>query len=212
MPSTVKSKLWFARIDGEKDFLIEKCKEIRQWIDLERAYGMYHTGEKKENPHCHIALELKTELQKQSLDVRLKKIFKIEKKSQFSSKVWDGADGAISYMFHELSDIVVINKDFTEEYLTKCRELNIQVQKVVDQIKDKAPKRVVDRLVGGYGNDHPDRKHILTDMLNLIRSGEMYEQGDYKLKSMVEEVYLKTRSQDAWDDYCEERFRNIFRD
>lgn len=212
MPSVVRSKMWFTRIDGNKEFLIEKCKEMKGWLDCKRAYGMYHTGEKKENPHCHIVIELETELQHQSFNARIKNLFKIEKRSQYSSKVWDGGEGAVSYMFHELSDIVVINKDFDEGYLSKCRELNNHVQKVVDQVKDRAPKRVIDRLVEGYGNDQPSRREILKDMLNLIRSGEMYEQGDYRLKSMVEEVYLKTRSQDAWDDYCEERFRNIFRD
>jgi len=91
MPSVARSYKWFIRIDGNKEDLVERCKTMLGWIDTAKAYGMYHTGQTKENPHCHIVLELTSELQKQTIDTRLKKLFKIEKKSQYSSKVWDVA-------------------------------------------------------------------------------------------------------------------------
>lgn len=209
MPSIARSTKWFIRIDGNKDDLTERCKDMKGWIDCKRIFGMYHTGETKENPHCHIVLELTSELQKQSLDTRLKKLFKIEKKSQYSSKVWDGERSAVSYMFHEPDANVIVNKDFSEEELDKCKELNASVQRVVAINKDRAPGRAVQRVIDYFGNEVPTRKDIGLRFLNMIREGEIYEPGNFQLEKYIEEVYLKTRPANEWDDYCEERLHKI---
>lgn len=209
MPSVARSYKWFIRIDGNKEDLVERCKTMLGWIDTAKAYGMYHTGQTKENPHCHIVLELTSELQKQTIDTRLKKLFKIEKKSQYSSKVWDGADSAISYMFHEPDFVVVCNKGFTEEYLTKCKQLNESVQQVIQINKDRAPGRAVNKVIDYFTGEKPTRKDIIRKFLDMIREGEMYEPGNFQLEKYMEEVYLKTRPADEWDDYVDERCSKI---
>jgi len=170
---------------------------------------MYHTGQTKENPHCHIVLELTSELQKQTIDTRLKKLFIIEKKSQYSSKVWDGADSAISYMFHEPNHIVIVNKGFTEEHLAKCKQLNESVQAVIQVNKDRAPGRAVNKVIEYFNGERPTRKDIICKFLEMIREGEMYEPGNFQLEKYMEEVYLKTRTADEWDDYVDERAAKI---
>lgn len=212
MPSIVKSSKWFVRVDGTRDYLTERCREITQWIDCDKILSLYHLGERKENPHIHFVLELKTELQKQSLDVRLKKIFNIDKKSNYSSKVWDGGESACSYMFHESPVHIVCNKGFTQEQLDRYKELHESVQKVVEINKSRAPGRQVDKLVAEYlqEGDTPDRKDIFRKFMEKIRDGEMYEPGDYQCTKMVEEAYMKTRGKDKWDDYVDERYHRLF--
>lgn len=212
MPSVVKSFKWFVRVDGNKDDLTNMCKEVKGWIDTKRMLSLYHTGETKENPHIHFVIELTSEIQKQSFDIRIKKVFKIEKKSQYSTKVWDGEQSACSYMFHESPHNIICNKDFTSEELDKFKELNESIQKVVELNKSRAPGRQVDRVVEEFRGDpiKPTRKDIFVKFMEKIRNGEMYEPGDYQITKYVEEAYMKTRGQDEWDDYVDDRYHKLF--
>lgn len=210
MPSVVKSFKWFVRVDGNKDDLTSMCSEVKGWIDTKRMLALYHTGATKENPHIHFVIELSSEIQKQSFDIRIKKVFKIEKKSQYSTKVWDGEHSACSYMFHESPHHIICNKDFTSEELDKFKELNASVQKVVELNKSRAPGRQVDRIVEEFGNDKPTRKDIFVRFMEKIKDGEMYEPGDYQITKYVEEAYMKTRGKDEWDDYVDERYHKLF--
>lgn len=212
MPSVVKSFKWFVRVDGNKEDLTSMCKEVKGWIDTKRMLALYHTGETKENPHIHFVIELTSEIQKQSFDIRIKKVFKIEKKSQYSTKVWDGEHSACSYMFHESPHNIICNKDFTSEELDKFKELNESIQKVVELNKSRAPGRQVDRVVEEFRGDQnkPTRKDIFVKFMEKIRMGEMYEPGDYQITKYVEEAYMKTRGKDEWDDYVDERFHKLF--
>lgn len=211
MPSVAKSTKWFIRVDGNKDDLTERCKEMKGWIDTHRIYGMYHTGETKENPHCHIVIELTSELQKQSMDVRVKKLFKIDKKSNYSSKVWDGSESAISYMYHEPDAVGIVNKGFSEDELDKCKELNASVQRVVALAKNKSPGKSVDKVIEHFRVEGytPSRRDIARQYLNMIRDGEMFEPGNWHLEKLIEEAYLKTRPASEWDDYVEDRVQKL---
>lgn len=212
MPSIARSSKWFVRVDGNRDYLADRCKEITGWIDCDKILSLYHVGESQENPHIHFVLELTSELQKQSLDVRIKKLFKIDKKSNYSSKVWDGGESACSYMFHESDVNIVCNKGFSEEQINRFKELNESVQRVVAINRARAPGRQADRVVEEFReeNSTPDRRDIFGKFMDKIRNGEMYEPGDYQLMKLVEEVYMKLRHPDQWDDYVDERYHKLF--
>lgn len=209
MPQTAKSNKWFVRVDGNKEFLEQKLKELKGAIDTEKILGLYHLGEKSDNPHCHFVITTSTEIQQQSFNIRVKKLFAIEKKSQFSVKVWNGEDGACSYMFHECNEVILINKGYSDDDISKFRELNSKVQEVI-AINKQRGGRVVDKLLERYGDDTPSRREILNDMLEMVRDGEMYEPGDYQLMKYVEEVYLKTTGKVDFEEYVEERYRKLF--
>lgn len=213
MPSIVRSYKWFVRVDGSAESLKEKCKSFSGQIDAVRMLSLFHMGETKENPHCHFVIELSSEIQKQSFDVRLKKTFDIEKRSQFSSKVWDGHESACGYMFHESPHNIICNKGFTSEEISRFIKINEDTQKVVDINKSRAPGRQVDRIVTEFnGEEPPTRYAIFKVVMQKIRDGEMYEPGDFQLPKIVEEIYGKTRDARGWVDYVEDRYRKLFRD
>lgn len=211
MPSTTRSSMWFVRADGNKSDLTDMCKTLSQCIDVERMLAMYHVGKTKENPHCHFVIKLKSEPQKQSFDVRLKKIFKVDKHTNYSSKVWDGKEAAISYMYHEDDAVVIANKDFSDEELDKCKELNAAVQRVVAVAKSKTPGKAVDKVIEYFGGEGitPTRRDIARQYLNMIRDGEMFEPGNWQMEKLIEEAYLKTRPASEWDDYVEDRIHKL---
>lgn len=217
MPSVVRSRMWFCRIDGPEEYLKEKSAQILQWLDTVRLLCAFHEGKANENPHIHFVLELSSELQKQSFDVRLKTLFKLTKASDWSSKSWDGAESACSYLFHE-NTTPFNNKGFTEEDIQRFSKLNEDVQKVVAVNKEKGPNRSVSRVLLKLQDAHAlgdisnaTREEILSLFVMDIYEGVMYEPGDFQLKRLVEEVYIKTRKKSDMPNYIMIRYNNLFR-
>lgn len=207
MPSVGTSSSWFVRIDGPHEFLKDKVKVVSGWIDTKRVLGCLHEGDKKDNPHVHFVIELTRELQKQSFDVRLKKLFGVSGTS-YSSKIWDGGDGACGYMFHESDDSVCINKGFSDEDIERFRELNKATQKVIAVNKEKASGRVVNRVLA-EANSEWSKADIARKLITMIREGDMYEPGDFMLKRYIEEIYCKSRSQEQFAGYLEDRIYRL---
>lgn len=193
--STVKSSMWFARIDGNKEFLSTKCKELANAIDTKAMLAFYHLGEKKDNPHCHLCIETTTLIQKQSFAVRLKTLFNIEKKSQYALQPWDGnrTAGAVSYMFHESEAIMLWNKGFTEDELNSARQSNDAVQRVVAINKEKASGKLVEKTYEYAQKELKtfDAVKIITFMLSEIKEGNNYHPGDFMLKKYLEEIEVR---------------------
>lgn len=190
MAKSVKSNLWFFRVDGNREFLTEKFRELSQNLDTMELLSVFHVGEKGEHPHAHCVVALNTSTQKQSFAIRLKKLFDIEKRHQYALDVWDGdkVKGATSYLFHEKDAPVLCNKGFTEEQLNEARMISDEVQKVVQRNKEKASGRLVERAIE---QNLSGRYDILCYMLNEIKEGKAYHPGNYKLKQYVEEVEIR---------------------
>lgn len=209
MPSSDRSGKWFCNVDGSHEFLSQKCKEMSGWIDCVRLLAAYHKGKTKENPHCHWVIELSSEIQRQSFAARIKKLFGIEKNTKgWSVQIWKD-DGACSYLFHEDEDCVIVNKGFSDEEIKKFKKLNEDVQKVVAINKERGASRVVDRLLENPMIRMMSQRQIFMELMAMIRKGEMYEPGDFKMKMLVDEIYIKSRSAEDFDRYCEERFERL---
>jgi len=196
MPSTVKSSNWFVRVDGNHEFLTTKLKAI-DWIDVKTLLGFLHQGDTKENPHTHFVISLSSELQKQSFDKRIKVLFNITKKSEYSSKVWDGGNEAIAYMFHEDTEPVV-NKGVLASTLVQAKEHNKVLQKVIAVNKEKTSGKLLDKILEKVDKDNT-LEEIAEVALDLIYEGSVYHPGDFKLKSVISDAYIKTRSKEEWD-------------
>lgn len=196
-PSTpaksVKGTCWFVRSDGSEEFLRQKCGELATWIDVKAVLAVYHVGGSKENPHCHAVVETTSEIQKQSWDIRIKKVFGIEKKSQYSTKLWDGIrdSGASSYLFHENTAVILVNKGWSSDEIDVAKATNEAVQKVVAVNKQRASTKLVDKALEHFANQHATRSEILKFMLLECRDGDSYYPGTFMLKKYVEEVQLK---------------------
>jgi len=190
---SLRSHFWFVRSDGSEEFLRQKCGELATWIDVKAVLAVYHVGSSKENPHCHACIELTSDLQKQSFDIRVKKLFGIEKKSQYATKVWDGVRdaGAASYMFHENTEIVLVSHGWSSDDLAAAKAANAAIQKVVAVNKERASTKLVDKAVAEFATKGATRRDILEYMLKECRDGNSYYPGSFMLKKYVEEVQLK---------------------
>lgn len=208
MPSVAKSFAWFVRVDGTHEWLKERVKVMLGWIDLVTLLACLHVGEKKDNPHVHFVIRLSSELQKQSFDVRIKKVFQGVSGSAYSSKPWDGGESACAYMFHESDDVVCGNKGYGEDDIARFRALNDATQKVIEVNKAKASGRIVDRVLQEATSEWT-KVEIARKMMTMIRDGEFYEPGDYVLKRYIEEVYMKTRTNAQFSDYMDERILRL---
>ena len=198
MPSIAKSTSWFVRITGTHQFLEEKVKILSQQIDVKRILSVLHQGDTKENPHCHFTIELTTVLQKQSFDARMKKLFLWEKACLYSSKPWDDKKEANSYMFHENTEPFV-SKGYNQDEISEFRQMNISVQKVIEINKGKASNRFANTIEAKC-NDDTTKEDIAEMFLEAIRMGEMYHPGNFRLKSMIAEIYIKTRDKQQWKE------------
>jgi len=210
MPSVTLSQMWFCRIDGAKEYLAEKIKLVANWVDTLQVLAAHHVGDKKENPHCHFVIKLSSNIQKQSFDTRFKKVFTPDKKSSWSTKVWDGAPAACSYLFHEDTADVLVNKGFSDDEIASFKKLNSDTKKVIEVNKERGAKRVVERVLEAMGGDTWDKMKIFATLCDYIREGSMYEPGDFMLKRYVEEIYCRSLSADEYKVYVSDRYYNLF--
>lgn len=211
MPSVVRSRKWFVRITLPHQILKEKFTTVLGWIDMDYALFIGHIGNKTEKEHGHMLISMRSELQKQSIDTRFKTIFGV-KGADYSSKPWDGEDAAGGYMFHDEQYTMLGNKGFTEEVIEKYKQLNKKTQEVIAVNKEKGANRNVEAVLTLFKGEQPSRYEVATAFLKRIRAGDMYDPGDYKIKSMVEEVLIKLCETDQeFNEYCNNRLNNIYR-
>lgn len=211
MPSAVKSFAWFVRVTLPHTILEEKSNKMLEWIDLEKVLFIGHVGNKTEKEHGHMLLHLKKELQKQSLDVRLKELFGV-KGADYSSKPWDGADAAGGYMFHDTKYIVLRSKGFNNETIERYKELNKKTQEVIAVNKEKGGNKNVEAVLAIFAGGKPNNLEVSKEFLRRVRDGHMYDPGDWKIRSMTEEVLMKLcENEEEFDKYCWGRLNNIYR-
>lgn len=209
---STRSKFWFARIDGPEEFLRQKCNALAEQIDCISCLAAYHTGAQKENPHAHIVIELSSEPQKQTYAVRLKNLFNIEKRSQYSLEVWDGkrGPGACSYLFHEDDARILVRKNFTDDDIRSARDANEVVQRVIAANKEKASNKFVDKAIAKFPDGSTPRE-LLAYMLKLCKEGELYWPGTFRAKQLIEEVIIKTTPDEEFEQLVDFMEFKIFR-
>lgn len=210
MPSVSKNTSWFVRVTLSHASIKEKIPEMMQWLDLEKCIAVYHIGEKTEKEHAHIALTLVREIQKQSLDVRFKKLFGV-KGAFYSSKEWDRDPKAIAYMFHEKDAPIACNKGYTDDDITKFKDINDSVQKVVAVNRERAAVKLVDRLVEEFKNREDVSEYkLFRYAMDLIRDGSIYHPGMFLLKKYVEQAYINVSTETAFDSFVDKAYQNLF--
>jgi len=208
----VKSNKWFVRVTYPHDVLIERKEKILGWVDLVSVLAYLHVS-KKEKDHGHLCIELSSTISQQAMLARFKNIWPV-KGNDICVKVWDGNDGAETYLFHELTQNQWMSKGYTEDEIQVLEEKGISIAKAVEINKQKAPGRKIDQVVERLrlNPEKPNSHDIGMEFLRMIRTGEMYEPGDYRLLNMIEEVKLKLcRTDEEFIDYGYARLNNILR-
>ena len=194
MPSlkSAVSGTWFFRIDGESDILRPKVLAFAQGIDVISCLGTFHTGSKKENPHCHIVVQMATQVQKQSYALRIKKHFEVVDRG-YALDVWDGKRaeyGASSYLFHEENAPILVSKLWEQTEIQEAQRIAKITNEAVAIAKKKAGTTFVDRALEHFKDKEPSKYQIFEYLMFLTSTREIYWTG-YKTKSMVEEVEIK---------------------
>jgi hypothetical protein len=211
MPSVAKGFAWFVRVTLSHELLREKYQIMSSWIDLERVLFIGHIGNKTEKEHGHMLVILRSELQKQSLDVRIKNLFCV-KGADYSSKPWDLGDGAGGYMFHDTEYCILGNKGFTDEVIERYKQLNKKTQEVIAVNKEKGANKNVEAVLEKFRGEKPTRIEIGTEILRRVKEGLMYDPGDWKLKSLIEEVTIRLcETEEEFERYAYSRLNNLFR-
>lgn len=195
MPSlkSAKSALWFCRIDGDEDILRPKVSEFANKIDCVNMLVAHHKGGSKENPHCHCVITMAGEVQKQTFALRIKKHFEVVDRG-YALDVWDGRRaeyGAVSYLFHEEDAPLLCSKGWSQEEIQAAQFIAQQTNVAVNEAKQKASFKLVERAIEHFQLTNPSRMEIFRFMMYEIHGGRAHHPGIFKLKQYVEEVEIK---------------------
>lgn len=196
MKSDVSSE-WFVRITAPWDHIEVKYKSLLEYIDVKETAIGYHIGTKTGKAHAHIAIRMLKGLQKQSLDLRLKKLFDV-KGSDYSSKVWDGSYKVLSYLYHDTNGKVVINMPLTPEQQTEVNNLVTVYNEIVTTAKSKATYKCVDHVLEAIADSKTiwSTSDIVRYIMVGVRQGRWHPPGKFQLEKYVDEIRIKQGSDD----------------
>lgn len=191
-----KATHWCVRVTAPWEHIEIKYKEVQGWIDYDNSAIGYHIGGKTKKAHAHIVLQLKSVLQKQSLDTRMKKLFDV-KGADYSSKPWDGDKKALSYLYHDKSGKVEINMEMSEETKKEISNLVEVYDEIVTTAKGKASYKCVDTVLEEIKSSEQlwKPRQIVRRILMGVRAGKWHPPGAM-LERYVDEILIKQGNDD----------------
>lgn len=204
------SAKWFIRVTAPWEHIATKYLELRSKVDYVASVIGYHIGKKTSKPHAHIVLEMRSTVQKQSVDLRMKQLFGI-KGSDYSSKVWDGNHNAISYLHHDDGGKVEYHMDLTDAEKASILTVSTVYADIVTVAKDKASNRMVDVLLEDIKKDgHPwTVRQIATAIYAGVQAKRWYSPG-YRMTNYVEEIIARQYTDDTGVAFLADKFTAKF--
>jgi len=211
------------RVDALDGYL-DKMPTLQLHKDFESIIGVKHVGTTKENPHYHLVI--KTSCLQQAFRFRLRKIFDAGKgNGHMSIKPWDGKQEAISYLFHEDPNaLLVIQYNVSDETVASAKALNQQIQRDVEVSKEKASYRAEDVVYQILVKKQEsccardpfrisDRDIGTMLILHCMRSGK-YAPQPWLVRAMATRIQFRLLNGSVDDEqaFAEEVSRNIFYD
>lgn len=178
----------------------EKLQSLTLCQDYKSIVAVRHVGTTKENPHYHLVI--RTIVASQAFRVRMRKIFDQGKgNGHMSIKPWDGNNDAISYLFHEDENaILLLQHNVSDDTINQCRQRNRSVQQMVQASKDKASWKLEDISYqyfstewkpSPHGSQRPSDTTIGQHLiLTALRSGKYVPQ-PWHIKSMTQRIQFK---------------------
>lgn len=208
MPATVKSDKWYIRLTAPWTYIEERLPKMKELIWYGGCMVGYHKGDKQGTPHAHIALKMKQTLQKQSVDTALRRVFGLEGRSVYSSKVWDGDHKALAYLYHDKDGRVENYMGLSEQEIDDLRRANDIVQVAVKAAKERASHRILDYVIERY-DPYWTRIEIAHCILTAVARGEFHDPGDFMLERYVNEVELRCATKETLEEVITSRLRRI---
>ena len=206
------SEHWFVRVDGELEVLRPKVLQFAQRLDVKALLGVAHMGKTKENPHAHMCIHMSKAVQKQTFQIAIKTHFSVVDRG-YAVDIWDGnyLAGAVTYVFHEDDAPILCHKGWYDEEIATLVAKGKLIADAVDDQKQKASTRLVDKATQHFSAGSPTKSHILDYMLNEVKSGRNYYPGQFKLKSFVEEVEIKLCPPNQFHSLVNSIYNNLWR-
>lgn len=201
------------------EFLKDKCKVMKSMLDMETIAFGYHNGAKKDNPHVHIVIKLKGEIQQQTMVQRIKTLFGVKTASQYSCVIWDGDLKCYSYLYHEgETDVDISKADLSPEDEFKIKTLIDVYKEIVVSAKQKASHKVVEAclMVIETSGTTWSKWNIGMWIMKEHREGRFYLPAQkFQLAKFIDEIYLKqfkdtANATKADKKYLEDLFGRFF--
>jgi len=184
------------------DGYAEKLRMLSSCADYTSIVAIQHKGGSGENSHYHAVV--RTAVKDQAFRVRLKKVFDLGKgNSHMSIKTWDGSIDAISYLFHEQPDqVLLVQYNVSDETIEKARARNIEVQQKVASAKERASYKIEEELMVLYlaRKVKPDLLTISTDIILYALRHDKYVPNDFLLKAMAYKIQFRLIDGDLNDE------------
>lgn len=208
------------RVDALDGYL-DKIQPLAMCADYKSIVAVKHHGTTKENPHYHFVV--RTAVAQQAFRVRMRKIFDQGKgNGHMSIKPWDGNNDAVSYLFHEDANaVLLLQHNVSDETIAKCRERNRQVQDMVQASRDKASWKLEDISYqyfstewkpAAYGSKQPSESTIGQHLIiTALRSGKYVPQ-PWLIKAMTQRIQFKllNGNEEAEEEFALRLSRQIF--
>lgn len=204
-------------LDGYSD----KLPLLSACSDYKSIVAVKHHGSQKENPHFHLVV--RTEVASQAFRVRMRKIFDQGKgNGHMSIKPWDGNNDAVSYLFHEDENaVLLVQHNVSDETIAACRERNRQVTQMVVASKTKASwhlEEVIWDAIKDRAYDNTPGWRLLDEsyigqqlILAALRHGKYVPQ-PWHLKAMTQRLQFRLQNghQESEEDFAMRLSRQIF--
>jgi len=201
------------RVDALDGYL-DRLKPLTLCQDYKSIVAVKHNGASKENPHYHLVI--RTDVASQAFRVRMRKVFDQGKgNGHMSIKPWDGSNDAISYLFHEDEDaLLLVQHNISDDTIRQCRERNRHVQQMVQASKDKAAWKLEDIAFEHFkGRSGHIPEHVIGQYLILtaLRAGKYVPQ-PWHIKAMTQRILFKllNGSDEAEEEFAMRLSRQIF--
>jgi len=197
-------------IDGYSD----KLPLLSHCDDYKSIIAVKHGGNKGENPHYHLVV--RTHVAQQAFRVRMRKIFDQGKgNGHMSIKSWDGNNDAISYLFHEDENtIILVQHNISDETVAQAKERNRQVVAMVQASKAKASWHLEEIVYEQFkGSPRIPDESIIGQQLILaaLRHGKYAPQA-WHVRAMTQRIQFKLLNghEEREEDFAMRLSRQIF--
>lgn len=210
MPGVKESDKWFIRITAPHTLIRPKVNELKEQIDIKRMAIGFHIGNRTGKEHIHIALEMLTTLQQQSINKRMRKLFGVSG-ADYSSKIWDGSHKVLSYLYHDEKGSVEYHKmDLTPAELEEIMKTRDVYKDIVTTAKQKAATRIPERILEEIKESGSPwtMRQIIKRIFIGVNKDEWYPPGS-QMERYVQEILIKQNPEDAipaLTDYYIQRF------
>lgn len=175
------------RIDNYEGYT-DKIQALGMLYPL--CIAVKHFGTTKENQHYHIVI--KSDIQQQTFRKRMKLIFNSGSgNGHMAIKNWDGNNDAISYLFHEDPDaVILVRQGCDDEFITRMKHRNVEVQVEVSKAKSKSSHLLYEPAYQHFKNvkTHFHDRDIATFILLHAMRMDKYAPQPWLLKAMVSKV------------------------